>query len=106
MDEFSQLPPQAPPAGSSQRRGQQRHRVLKSGKIILENLSSLSCQLRDLSDTGAKLIVANGMILPKTFRLFITADNSIRDVEVAWRKTDSVGVHFLGPPKSSALRKL
>jgi c-di-GMP-binding flagellar brake protein YcgR len=91
---------------TEQKRQAPRQRVLKAGKIILENLTGLDCQLRDISETGAKLLVGNGALLPKHFRLIVTADNTIRDVEVTWRKSDSVGVVFKSAPKPSALRKI
>jgi hypothetical protein len=42
--------------------------------------------------------------LPETFRLLTAADSSIRPVKVAWRKPDSIGVHFTGEPKKSLLK--
>jgi hypothetical protein len=86
------------------KRGDQRQRVLKSGRIVLEDLRSFECTLRDVSSTGAKLLVKNPEGLPDTFRLLMAADSSIRPVKVMWRKPDSVGVHYTGEAKKSLLK--
>jgi PilZ domain len=81
-----------------------RQKVLKAGRIILEDLHGFDCQLRDISATGAKIMVAGEEKLPDTFRLLMAADSSIRPVKVAWRKPGSIGVHFTGEPKKSLLK--
>jgi hypothetical protein len=86
------------------KRSDQRQRVLKSGRIVLDDLNGFDCILRDVSTTGAKLIVKKPDDVPDTFRLLISADSSIRPVKVMWRKPDSVGVHFTGEPKKSLLK--
>jgi PilZ domain len=86
------------------KRSAPRQKVLKAGRIILDDLQGFDCQLRDVSATGAKLLVTRSEKLPETFRLLTAADSSIRPVKVAWRKPDSIGVHFTGEPKKSLLK--
>ena len=86
------------------KRGDQRQRVLKSGRIVLEDLHSIECTLRDVSATGAKLMVKKPEDVPEICRLLISADSTIRPVKVMWRKPDSVGVHFTGEAKKSLLK--
>jgi hypothetical protein len=86
------------------KRGEARQKVLKVGRIVLDDLSTLDCGVRDLSATGAKLIIANPLV-PDVFRLLIPGDNSIRPAEVAWRKPDQIGVRFTGEAKKSVLRR-
>jgi PilZ domain len=86
------------------KRNDQRQKVLKSGRIILEDLHGIDCTLRDVSATGAKLLVKQPDDVPDAFRLLISADSSIRPVKVMWRKPDSVGVHFTGEAKKSLLK--
>ncbi len=88
-----------------QRRAAKRMRVLKSGKIVMENRSVIDCTLRDVSATGAKLVCASALEMPDKFRLFVAADNTIRDVQIAWKEKGLLGVTFVGEPKSAALRK-
>ncbi len=86
------------------KRSDQRQRVLKSGRIVLGDLHSIDCTLRDVSATGAKLIVKKPDDVPDIFRLLISADSTIRPVKVMWRKPDSVGVQFTGEAKKSLLK--
>lgn len=81
-----------------------RQKVLKSGRIVLDDLSGFDCTLRDVSTTGAKLITKKPDDVPETFRLLIMSDSTIRPVKVMWRKPDSVGVHFTGEAKKSLLK--
>jgi hypothetical protein len=106
MDDFNHLPPQDGTAAPVQKRRAPRYRVLKSGKIITSTLSGIECRLRDFSELGARLEVTGKTLLPKTFRLVITAENTIRDAELIWRHGELLGVHFLSQPKPSALRKV
>lgn len=83
-----------------------RQRVLKQGKILLSNdMTVIDCQVRDLSETGAKLICADQGAIPRVFRLVMTADRSMRDVEVAWRRLDALGVRFTSPSRKAPLLK-
>ena len=86
------------------KRSDQRQKVLKSGRIILDDLHGIECTVRDVSSTGAKLLVKKPDDLPENFRLLLSADSSIRPVKIMWRKPDSVGVQFTGEAKKSLLK--
>ena len=86
------------------KRSDQRQKVLKSGRIILDDLHGIECTVRDVSSTGAKLLVKKPDDLPENFRLLLSADSTIRPVKIMWRKPDSVGVHFTGEAKKSLLK--
>jgi 2-succinyl-5-enolpyruvyl-6-hydroxy-3-cyclohexene-1-carboxylate synthase len=88
-----------------QRRIAKRLRVLKSAKIVFNDWHAIDCTLKDVSDTGAKLKFDPANLVPHKFRLFIAADNTIRDVQVAWKEKDLLGVLFTSDAKSCALRK-
>jgi PilZ domain len=88
-----------------QRRIAKRHRVLKSAKIILNDWTAYDCQLRDMSATGARIRVGNSTEVPHKFRLYVAADGSIRDVTVAWKHHELIGVTFTSEAKPCALRK-
>jgi hypothetical protein len=83
----------------------QRHKVLKSGRIVLDAWRTLECGVRDLSATGAKLTFDPTTPIPDVFRLVLKGDNTIRPAKVAWRKGETVGVHFTGEAKPATLRK-
>lgn len=83
-----------------------RLRVLKQGKIVLPNgLTILDCAVRDLSETGARLICGETTAIPNTFRLAFPADRTIRDAKVVWRRPDQVGVHFTSAAAKAPLLK-
>jgi hypothetical protein len=80
---------------ASKRRAERR-RVLRGGKIILSNLmSTYECKMRDLSATGALLIVNNATSIPDEFYLAVDFQTGRRPCHVAWRKMNQLGVEFL-----------
>ena len=89
----------------SNKRTAARQRVLKGGRIIVSEKSTLDVALRDLSATGAKLVCASAHLVPDEFRLVIPGDGTIRPVKVVWRKEGLLGVIFTGEAKPSILRK-
>ena len=74
------------------RRVPKRRRVLLGGKISSRGLAtSIDCRVRDLSNSGACLLVASPVGIPETFDLVFT-DGSIKRCKVQWRKADKIGV--------------
>jgi hypothetical protein len=102
QDEVSGMPGE--PETGIEKRVARRQKVLKHGKILLPNgLTVLDCTLRDMSATGAKLIVGDPGAIPNTFRLVLTAERTMREVKVVWRRPEMVGVHFLSEPRKAPL---
>lgn len=80
-----------------------RQRALKAGLIIFDNLTStVNVILRDISEGGAKLKLAQPMPLPDRFSLRVqnTATNTTETYrcEKRWQRADLVGVAFLRDP--------
>ncbi len=83
----------------SDKRVAARKRVLKGARIVYNDRSStLSCAVRDLSDTGARLRVPQGQAVPSRFDLLIDADGFDAPCTVVWRRGEEVGVTFDAPP--------
>jgi len=83
-----------------------RHRVLKQGKILLaNNLSVVSCTIRDMSETGARIVCGDQSAVPTGFRFVTPADNMIRDAEVAWRRGAEIGIRFTSGARRAPERK-
>jgi hypothetical protein len=77
------------------KRDRPRQRTLKSGKIVFAGGSfSIDCTIRNLSETGARLQVPTTVAIPDKFTLVDAHGGTRRDVTVAWRKDDLVGVRF------------
>lgn len=78
-----------------ERRRSDRRVVEAPGVIHLENGRQRECRVVNLSDTGAKLAVAAGLMLPERFSLALGIRRP-RPVRVAWRKGAELGVAFDG----------
>ena len=87
-------------------RAARRQRVLKQGKILLATgLTGTDCTVRDISETGARLLCGDSAILPDEFRLVYTAERTMRDVKVMWRKPGQIGVQFTSDARRAPLLK-
>lgn len=87
------------------KRQAQRQKVLKSARILLDDWRTMDCSIRDLSATGAKIACPSTVNIPDVFRLVTMSDNQIRPAKVTWRRESTIGIHFTGEAKPSALRK-
>lgn len=88
------------------RRRARRLRVLKQGKILLPNgMTVIDCTVRDLSETGARLVCGDSGAIPRTFRLVFPADRSMREAEAVWRRPGQIGVRFLSDVTKAPLLK-
>jgi len=75
------------------RRRQERHRTLKSGKIIFNHQTSVvDCTIRNVSDAGACLQVQSVVGIPESFDLLM--DDIKRPCNVKWRSANRMNVAF------------
>jgi len=78
----------------TERRATQRHRVLKGATIQFnKGQSTLSCTVRNLSDTGALLKLSSVVGVPDEFTLAM-ADGTRYACEVVRRTGTELGVRF------------
>lgn len=85
----------------------QRQRVLKGAKIVSMNRwSVVDCTVRDMSETGAKLICGDQAAVATEFRFLLPSDNSIRTAKVVWRRGDLLGIEFTSEKLRAPARKL
>jgi hypothetical protein len=80
----------------SEKRNNTRHRVLKSGSILLDRNRAFTCIVRNISDTGACIEFAIPLDLPDEFTLLIPSDHVKHSCHVQWRKEKRFGVAFNG----------
>ena len=77
-----------------ERRRVQRHRTLKSGKVLIDpKTSALDCTVRNLSPSGALLMISS-IAVPDQFALVLSATRARHECRVVWRAHDRVGVEF------------
>lgn len=60
----------------------------------------VDCVIRNLSLTGAALVVPTTVMIPETFTLTEVQSGTKRLVRSMWRKGDRMGVHFCGTPEA------
>ena len=82
-----------------------RRKVLKAAKIVMDNWTNIDCQIRDVSETGAKIICDSALNTPDEFRLVQLTENTIRGAKVIWRKPQSLGITFTSEPQKAPVRK-
>jgi PilZ domain-containing protein len=83
-----------------------RSRILKAGKLVSMNYTSVvDCSVRDMSATGALIRCNNLNAMPDEFQLLIQSDNWIRSVKMMWRRNDLAGLHFTGEARQAPSRK-
>jgi hypothetical protein len=82
------------PHERGERRIAARHKVLKSGQIILsgKRTSVIECTVRNFSSSGAAIALPDVVALPPKFKLLF--DHAIRHCVVVWRHADLMGVKF------------
>lgn len=83
-----------------------RRRVLKAGVVAYNDRHvTLPCTVRDLSGTGARVRVEGSISAPDTFELIIDIDGLEAHCQVVWRKSNEIGVRFLGAPRIVAPKR-
>jgi diguanylate cyclase (GGDEF)-like protein len=78
-----------------ERRHEQRHKTLRSGKIIFNHRRSvIDCLVRNLSDGGTCLEVNSAVGIPATFDLSIDGEEGTHACQRIWESETRVGVEF------------
>jgi PilZ domain-containing protein len=78
-----------------ERRKVTRSRVLKGAKIIIGSASTINCVVRNVTNSGARIQIANTVDLPETLDLTLDAGFTIRPCRVAWRSVTESGLQFI-----------
>jgi hypothetical protein len=81
-----------------EKRKHPRHRTFLRGKVEFNNrASSLDCTIRDLSDGGARLELAETVAIPEHFELSVPAKGMRHAAYIKWRTKTHVGIAFAQP---------
>ena len=78
-----------------ERRNTMRSRVLKGAKIIFGTSSVIDCVVRNVTNTGARVQIANTVDLPEGLGLTFDGGYSIRPCKVIWRTVTETGIQFV-----------
>ncbi|MGB7714199.1 MAG: PilZ domain-containing protein [Pseudolabrys sp.] len=85
-----------------ERRKSGRSRVLKGAKLLLGTSSVLDCIVRNATNTGARVQIANTVELPDPVGLTLDGGYRVRRCRVVWRTLTETGVEFLKTGVDSA----
>ena len=78
---------------SMEKRANDRRRVLRAGKIVLNKHGSvIDCTVRNISKTGALIGVLSAVTVPEEF--ILRWDGIEQSCKVVWRKPDRMGLKF------------
>jgi hypothetical protein len=78
-----------------ERRTSSRHKSFLQGRVYYNNhCSSVDCLVRDVSDTGAKLVFGEAVTIPDVVELYLSNKDETRRAKVQWRKGHEMGVGF------------
>jgi hypothetical protein len=81
-----------------ERRKLSRSRVLKGAKLIIGSASTIDCVVRNVTNSGARIQIANTIELPKSLGLTFDGGYTVRACRVAWRSMIETGVQFVDVP--------
>ena len=89
------------------KRNAKRMRVLKSAKLVnMNNWSLVDCTIRDMSETGARIICGDQMAVANEFRFLVPSDNTICNAKVVWRRGELLGIEFTSEKTRAPTRKI
>ncbi len=78
------------------RRSSTRQKSFLQGRIYYNNRrSSVDCLVRDISDTGAKLVFSSAVTIPDVVEIYLSNKEEVRRARVQWRRGDEVGIDFI-----------
>lgn len=85
-------------AQAGDKRAAPRRRVLLSALLVNNEFNTIfRCQVRDVSDQGARLNIPDCFLVPAGFWLIALSSGVAYEARLAWRRFPSVGVS-LGEP--------
>jgi PilZ domain len=76
-----------------QDRAATRRRILKTGQILFGS-SAVNCSVRDISATGARIVLTSPLWFPDSFVLAVPSDSVSRPCHIVWRKDGQIGIAF------------
>ena len=87
-DEKTDLPPLA------ERRSAAARKKVLFGGIAVHPLrdNAANCQVREISDKGARITISREKAIPERLHLIIIRDQRAYEARIAWRKGDEVGL--------------
>lgn len=77
-------------------RKRQRVRTMLGAQIIFNNRNStIDCQVRNMTDDGAKIVVDGHMTFPQRFEFHVPQKGRSYQAKVIWRQDNETGLEFI-----------
>jgi hypothetical protein len=86
-----------------ERRREPRLKVLKHGKVLLTEVKSVDCMVRDISALGARIEFDLPIQLPSHFRLRILSVDLTIPAAPVWQHRGEAGIRFVGVGTAGAV---
>jgi hypothetical protein len=84
----------------TERRGSERSKAFLKGTLYFHRgRSSVDCLIRDLSPTGARLLVPDIVKVPDVFEVHVPNKPEPLSARMKWRRDDEIGVSFVEPKR-------
>jgi PilZ domain len=78
------------------RRSSKRRRTVLTGKVLFNDRTSVfDCTVRNLSDAGAQITLADVSTLPLDFELEIPSKGMVAPARVMWSRGKNHGIRFV-----------
>jgi hypothetical protein len=85
------------------RRSSARQKSFLQGRIFYNHRrSSIDCLVRDISDTGARLVFAGAVTFPDVVEVYLSNKDDVRRARVQWRRGNEAGIDFIMDGASDA----
>ena len=92
---MSNLAPELPPRVANSRRSL-RDRVVLPGKVIYgEGAFSIDCRIKDISETGARIIVSLGLPVPTNIVFMEVKSRAVHEAVVVRAASPEFGLRFI-----------
>ena len=77
-------------------RSEQRQEVNQKGLIVYAGQEGdVECEIRDLTQAGAKLYLGADVTVPSCFDLTILPEDTSKKAQVCWRDEQELGIQFI-----------
>jgi hypothetical protein len=78
-----------------EKRREPRKRTLKRGRLVFnDGRSVIDCVVRNLSPSGALLVLPSLLGIPQEFDLHIDSNRNCRAARIIWKGDGKIGVEF------------
>lgn len=76
-------------------RSEERRTSYKFGVVIAQGEKNIRCVVRDLSPSGAKIVLEGALTLPQEFTLAIDGYTAPAHARLAWQNENEAGITFV-----------